>query len=949
MSEVEGALQPSHPTPTGEILRIGSFEVDVRAGELRRAGLKIKLQGQPFDVLVALLEKPGQVVTREELHDKLWSQDTFVDFEHGLNRAINKVREALGDDADNPRFVETLPRRGYRFLVPVTVPTPDRASKLDQAGAQRRPQPSREIKPTAVPATGITATQDPLVGKTLGHYQIAEKIGSGGMGNVYRAHDQHLDREVAIKVLSPGTLADEHARKRFRREALALSKLNHPNIATAHDFDTEEGLDFLVLEYIPGVTLSVKLAARAMTETEVIALGAQLAEGLSAAHERGVVHGDLKPANLLVIADERIKILDFGLARLRGPVMSDATTQSLTEAHPWGGTLSYMAPEQLLGGEIDARTDIYSAGCVLYEMAIGQQPFADVDRSQLIGAILRAWQPFHCKAGLSPELKRIISKCLEKAPEARYQSAKELATDLRRPSARQFLVPDDTVRRRARAPMRKALRRSILALGAATLVLAVITGFMWIYRRSVRPSSTPSIAVLPFADLSPGHDEEYFSDGLAEEILNDLAKIPTLKVVARTSAFEFKGKNEDLRDIARKLNVENVLEGSVRREGRRVRVSAQLVSAHDGFHLWSESYDRDLKDVLTVQDDIAEAVSSALQLKLLAAVQSAAAVSASRTVNVEAYQYFLQARYFGQIGNPESQSKAVEYINKAIQSDPRYAAAYAWRADRMLVSGGMAWINYPKAIQNARADIKEALALDPNLADGYRVLSMIQSLVESNCVAAETTLKKAEELSPGSADNRGERGLIARCLGRQNEAVVLTQEALALDPLQPGRYLILAQNLRDLGRYEEAQAALGRALDLDPQAVWIHETRGELYLAQGQPKMALDEMQKEPAGFLQLLGLALAYHALGRHQESDTALADLISHFSNDCAYQIAEVYAYREEVDQAFKWLARAYTQHDGGLILLRTDLLLRAIRSDSRYLQMLRTLNLPVEDHDD
>ena len=577
----------------------------------------------------------------------------------------------------------------------------------------------------------------------------------------------------------------------------------------------------------------------------------------------------------------------------------------------------------------------------------GNDPFADVGGSQLIGAILRQSPrpPTALNPGLSPELQRIICKCLEKEPENRYQSAKELGIDLRRLLRNAETGSSTTADFVAQSTQPvSSNRRMLTVVSAVILVLAVVAAGLWqkYAQGNATRVITASIAVLPFADLSSGHDQEYFSDGLAEEILNDLAKIPNLKVVARTSAFQFKGKNEDLRVIGQKLNVENILEGSVRKEGTRVRISAQLVKVQDGFHLWSESYERDLKDVFSVQDDIARAVTSALQLKLLEG-RSAAALQTSRTTNPEAYQDLLQARYFGRMGDKDSTQKALDYTNRAIESDAGYAEAYAWRASLTLVSGAMAWIDYPEATGKARLDTEKAIELDPNLAEAYRVLSEIQSKAESNCRAAQITLKKARELAPGDADNLGQSGFVAMCLGRQEEAVELLRQALALDPLMPQRHLRLAQNLRDLGHYEESEVALGKALDLNPHVVWAHETRGEVYLAQGRPQEALSEMEKESSPFLRDLGMALAYHAMGRNHESDEALKILISQCPNDCAYQIAQVYAYRGEVDQAFEWLNRAHKQHDGGLMLFKTDSLLKGLRSDPRYAQMLVSLNIP------
>jgi TolB-like protein/Tfp pilus assembly protein PilF len=460
-------------------------------------------------------------------------------------------------------------------------------------------------------------------------------------------------------------------------------------------------------------------------------------------------------------------------------------------------------------------------------------------------------------------------------------------------------------------------------------------------QQNVRPVTTASIAVLPFVDLSPSQDQEFFSDGLSEEILNHLAKIPNLKVVARTSAFQFKGKSEDLRVIREKLNVENVLEGSVRREGTRIRITAQLIKTNDGFHLWSESYDRDFRNVLTVQDDIAKAVTSALQIKLLGG-RTPAVLQSSRTTSPEAYQDFLQSRYFAARGDIESQQKAQDYVNQAIQADPRFAEAYALRARLTLNSGAIGWTDYPAAISNSRRDTQKAVELDANLADGYRGLSRIQAIADSNCRAAETTLKRAMELAPGSADNMETAAFIANCLGREEEAIGFVQQALALDPIVAGPYRLLAQYLRNLGRYDEAHGALAKALDLNPQELWIHETQGEVYLAQGRPPEALAEMEQEAPGCLHDFGMAIAFHALGRHEQSESALASLISRYSSGSAYQIAQVYAYRGEVDKAFEWLTRAYQQHDGGLCLTKTDLLLKSLRGDSRYEQLLRTLNL-------
>jgi len=769
----------------------------------------------------------------------------------------------------------------------------------------------------------------------LSHYRILEQIGAGGMGVVYRAHDERLDRDVAIKLLPPGALADESARKRFRKEALALSKLNHPSIATIFDFDRQDGTDFLVQELIEGLSLDTLLAAELPSEKKIIHFGLQLCEGLTAAHENGVIHRDLKPANIRITPEGRLKILDFGLSQV---VQSKPTAQTIsnTQAPHFTGTLPYMAPEQLLGDKVDVRTDLWAVGCVLFEAATGRVPFLGSGPA-LIEAILH--EPLSPVSKLNPNIssgfEAIVLKCMEKDPELRYHSAREIAIDLRRlisTTSTSSVVP--------RLP--NSSLRWIFGVVALFLFFAVGLFSYLGWRRAIHArlytKPSPSIAVLPFVNLSGG-EPDYFSDGLTEEIINELARIPNFKVVARTSAFQFKGRNEDLRVIGQKLNVENLLEGSVQRQGERVRVTAQLIKASDGFQLWSVSYDRDLKDILKVEADIAGAVATALRVKFAEATSTASA-HGPQPADSAAYLYFQQARYSTRIFDKKSAEKALDYINKAIVADDRYAAAYAFRAGITLRSGVAAWTEYTQAVESARRDVEKAMELDPNLPDAYRVLSFIQAYVKSDCKAAEETINKARELAPQDVDIVGQSALVARCLGRQEEASELLREALALDPLKPLLYVQLGQNLRDLGRYDEAHAALEKALDLNPDQVWAHETAGEVFLAQGDFKGALAEMEKEQDPYLRNLGMAVAYHALGKREDSDRALQRLLSECPKNCAYQIAQVYGFRGEADEAFRWLGLAYKQHDGGLTILKSDLLLTRLHTDPRFNKLLQRL---------
>ena len=784
--------------------------------------------------------------------------------------------------------------------------------------------------------------QDALVGQTLGHYRIAEKVGAGGMGEVYRARDEHLDRDVAIKVLPPGTLSDESARKRFHKEALALSKLNHPNIATIHDFDTQLGVDFLVMEYIPGITLSEKLVSQPLPEKEIVSLGMQLAEGLSAAHEHGVVHRDLKPGNLRLTDDGRLKILDFGLAKLRLPVTATAATESLSEPQAMAGTLPYMAPEQLLGEELDARTDIHAVGTVLYEMATGQQPFAQVERSQLIGAILHKPPPSlgALNARLSPELERIIGKCLEKEPENRYQSAKELAVDLRR-LARSRDSGHITGEASAVPQFRVVVRhKAIFATIAVIVILLLLVAAFWLAGRKSIPEASqipPSIAVLPFVDLSPEKDQEYFSDGLAEELLNSLAKIQGLHVAARTSAFQFKGKNQDLRVIGQKLNVATVLEGSVRKQGERVRITAQLIQVSDGFHLWSEAYDRNLTDIFAVQEDIANAVAGSLRVTLLGEK-----APSSRGTNLEAYNVYLQGKYFYARYRKEDVDKAISCYEQAVRLDPNYALAWASLAEaRSFRATSYGPID---GFRMARQAAERALALDANLAEAHAIMGWIKREYDWDWAGAGTSFQRALALAPGNATAIRETAQLAATLGNFEQALMLDRQAVELDPLNGRAYMGLVLHLYYTGRLDDAAEAAKKALDLNPDVPALQTFLSRVYLAQSRPQDALAEARRETDPGYRQQGLALANYALGKKQESDAALRQLIAAFQSDGAFQIAEVYAFRGEADRVFEWFGRAYAQRDSGFSIMKGDPLLKSIESDPRYNAFLRKLRLPI-----
>ena len=488
--------------------------------------------------------------------------------------------------------------------------------------------------------------------------------------------------------------------------------------------------------------------------------------------------------------------------------------------------------------------------------------------------------------------------------------------------------------------------RLAVSVASALLLTTAIGSYWWFGQKKKTASavSDPSIAVLPFVDLSPGKDQEYFSDGLTEELINDLGKIPGVRVVARSSAFQFKGKNEDLRSVGRKLAVVNILEGSVRREGDRVRIMAELIKADDGFQLWSATYDRKIDDVFKVQDEIARATTAALRVELVGS-NSGTFVPSERAANPEAYQAYLQAHaFFGSGEDKGNLDRALGSADEAIKLDPNYAPAWALRSYILDMMAAFNVMDMEDGYARARQDAERAIALNPGLATGYLALGWIQMLHEWDWEGAETSLKKAAELEPGSVEVLRYRSSLARTLGRQDEAIDLYKKVIELDPLRARSYSSLGFQLYSAGRYDEGNAMLQRALELNPQKEHEHVGLGQVLLAQGRPQQALGEIELEPRESWKLFGEALAYHALSRPHNSDAALRKLMATDQKDWAFQIAEVYAYRGESDKAWEWLDRAYRQRDGGLIFVKIDPLFKSLRQDPRYIDLLKRMRLPT-----
>lgn len=776
-----------------------------------------------------------------------------------------------------------------------------------------------------------------MIGTRLSRYRIVEQIGAGGMGVVYRAHDERLGRDVALKVLPTGALVDELARKRFRKEALTLSQLNHPSIATIHDFDTQDGIDFLVMELIPGISVDERLHAGPLSEKEAVQVGLQVAQGLVAAHQHNIIHRDMKPSNLRITPDGRVKILDFGIAQLIN--QGDwAATLSTTSA-PGGGTVPYMAPEQLREDIVDFRTDVYSLGAVLYEMAVGRRPFPETHGPRLIDAILNKLPPppREVNKRISPGLEMVIQKAMDKDPAHRYQAARELQVDLERLS-----MSTQATLLAERKPSSRRWSAGRLALTAVVIVVLLLAGVLWQDNRNTTPPGLPqvsSVAVLPLQNLSGDPAQEYFADGITDGLVNELARIRALRVISRWSVMRYKGTHKDLREIAKELNVDGIVVGSVQRSENRVLVRVELNHPATNTSMWANRYESDLRDVLSMQNALVGSIVSEIHVQLTA--QEQARLSEKRQVNPEALDAYLQGRYHWNKRTEEGFRTALQSFQLAIQKDPSYAQAYAGLADAYDLLGGGRYMPPAETRALARAAAQKAIALDETLAEAHTALASLL-YDDAELPAAEREYKRALELNPGYATTHHWYAWLLSALGRHAEAFEHIRLAQEREPFtmiirtNAGFFQYLA------GNYDKAIEMCRATLALDPNFGSARECMAQAYLEVGRYDDALRELRSTPETDQAELGYALG--VAGRKEEARKLLAELqqrarTSYVSD---YDFALIYTGLDDRDAAFEWLEKARLQKDSRLVTIKIHPRYKKLRSDPRFTALLRKMGL-------
>ena len=783
-------------------------------------------------------------------------------------------------------------------------------------------------------------------GSRLGPYEILGPLGSGGMGQVYRARDTRLQREVAIKVLSSSLLSDESARARFHKEALALAKLKHRNVAHIYDVIAAEGADALVMELVEGASLGERLREGPLPEGEVLRLGGQLADGLSAAHAEGVIHCDLKPANLKLTRGGDLKILDFGIAKLRLTSAGDASAlETFTSTKKEvAGTLPYMAPEQLRAEHVDGRTDIWAAGVVLCEMATGSRPFKETVPARLTDAILHEDPDFSGVATASDGLKDVLRTCLRKTQEGRYATAAELKAGLER-----LRTGTSTVVSAGPPPARPRgfpLAASLLgALAVLALLVAADVGKLR-SRWSAGSGRIDSLAVLPLANLSKDPEQEYFADGMTEAVITELSRIRALKVISRTSVMPYKNATKSLPEIARALGVKGVVEGSVLRDGGNVRITIQLIEADSDRHLWAESYTRDARNVLALQSEVAMAI--AREVRVAVSPEEAGRLGAGRTVDPEAHRIVLLGTYAitQSLTQRQGIEKGVALFRKAVEADPGFALAHMRLSEALQWGGFAGYRPMSESCAEARAEAERAIQLDPRQGEAVALLAGLRRSCDFDWAGAERDTRRALELSPGSAAVHTEASYLMSVLSRHEEAIRESRMAEELDPLSEPAGVYCGMRFHFARRFEEAVQQLRKVLVVHPDSVFakfaLANTLASLKRYDEAIAVYLSRKVPDPGASF---ALGVTYGLAGRKEEARKVLAKLLEKRKTQFLppTQIAMIYAGLGERDTAFAGLERAFEDKAWLIDEMNVDPLFDVFKGDPRFDDLIRKMNYP------